>query len=120
MERYYKEKALLATENKIHTLKKNSNLIPKNIVKVILFGIGFSLYAPFFGSGKSYGRNKNSVMSLAAKNGISYLELVLYIIFGYFICCILLHYLWEFQDKSQLKKLFLRKQNLEKELEELK
>lgn len=118
MEKYYTEKALLATEYKIQTLKKRTNLILKNNIKITLFGIIFSFVAPFY-SNSDYLRNHPSVLENSLKEGIGYWELVIYILIGYSGCCILLHYLWKYQDNKELNNLFSTKQQLEKEIEKL-
>ena len=48
MQRHHKEKALLATKNKIERLENESGFFRKNFINISLCGMLFSLWAPIY------------------------------------------------------------------------
>lgn len=108
----YKRKALLATEYKIENIKNQVGYLVRNIWKVISFGIFISFWAPTYHTSVAGFRNKAALQV----SDYSYLALVVMTAFGYTACCFIGHYIWNWQDKKQLKTLIQKKEQLEKEL----
>lgn len=108
MNEYRKRKLLKATKYKIKRIHSESGFFIKNIWKVIIFGIGFSFWTPFY-----RGDHEKSILE---KEEYTYIELVLFSASVYVCFCLLGHFVWGIQDKRSLKKLIKKKEILEIEL----
>ena len=111
MLRKHKEKALLSLKYKIENLEKEAGFFRRNIIKVIFFGIGVSFWAPFY-SGQSD-------ITVMRRLGLSYSNSVIMVCSFYTFFCVLGHVVWTFQEKSKMKSLLKRKNELEKDLKKL-
>ena len=109
MSKYYKEKALLATENKIDRIKEDAGFFKRNQNKLIIVGAVIALIAPLYNRGSR---------SLQKELGMSYENSVLFIAAAYASICFLSYVLWSIQDRLKLKRLMKRKKELEEELKQ--
>ena len=112
MQRHYKEKALLATKNKIERLERESGFFRKNYINISLCGMLFALWAPSYTD--SYGK------TIAHRLEMSYWQSVLVVSIFFVIFCLLGHFVWSFQEKNQMKRLKQRKVEIEEELKQMK
>lgn len=112
------DKQLRHVNMKIKKLKKNSNFFGRNILKVILFGIGFSFIAPLYdGNDEHYtGRKRDSI--LERMDG-DYWNAVLLCAGVYLTLCLLGHFIWGIQDRQKMKHLVQRKEKIEEKLRSL-
>lgn len=108
MQRHYKEKALLATKNKIEKLTNESGFFRKNFINISLCGMLFSLWAPTYADG--YGR------TIVQRLEMSYWQSVIVVSIFFLIFCLLGHFVWSFQEKNKMKTLLQKKLELEEEL----
>ena len=109
----YKEKEIKAIDGKIKTLESNSKYFIKNIYKIFFFGILFTILGPFYSGKNNYVHNRKSAIEM---NEYSYIELNIIFASIYIIGCLILHFVWEYQDKKKLKLLKDRKMKLEHEI----
>lgn len=109
---YYKEKELRAVNGKIKTTIKGSGFLKKNLWKVIAFGIVFSIWAPTYVSGNYLSGYRTAI----GVNIYSYQGLVVFSALLYTFFCFLGHFVWKYQDQKKIKRLEVRKRQLEEEL----
>lgn len=109
---YYKEKELRAVEGKLKTTIKGSGFLLKNFWKVLVFGIAFSFFAPTYVSGNYLSGYRTAV----GMNIYSYQGLVIFSALLYTFFCFLGHFVWKYQDQKKIKRLEMRKRQLEEEL----
>lgn len=103
------QKALLATEYKIESLKDQSGFFVRNLWKVIGFGIFISFWAPSFRSGSNAFRNQSALQV----SDYGYFTLVIFTAIGYGLICFIIALAWRWQDKKQLEALMKKKAQLE-------
>ncbi|WP_394750448.1 hypothetical protein [Spongiimicrobium salis] len=108
MSRYYKEKAPLATKAKIARLHKESGFFRKNRIKIIFFGIVFSLWAPF--------HERGFEGTMRDITGMNYLKIGALSLIFYTLFCFLGHTVWTYQERQKMKALQQKKTSLEQEL----
>ncbi|MEQ6125155.1 hypothetical protein AAON49_13185 [Pseudotenacibaculum sp. MALMAid0570] len=114
MDSYYLEKRLRYLNGKIKRLEKNSNFFGKNIIKVILFGIGFSFLAPRYYQHDSYtGYTSDTIQERMDGN---YWNAVLLCAGVYISLSLLGHFIWGIQDRRKMKKLIERKRKIEEKI----
>lgn len=115
---YFAEKKLRYLNMKIRNLEKNSNFLKKEIIKVILIGITFSLLAPFYrGEEELTGRLRDSPLD---RMGGNYLNTVILAAGVYIVFCLLGHFIWGIQDRRKMKKLLEQKRIVEEKLKKSK
>jgi hypothetical protein len=111
MSNFTPEKKLRHVNSKIKQLEKNSNFLKKEIVKVILIGIIFSLLAPMYrGEEDISGSQRDSALERMDGN---YLNTVLLAAGVYISFCLLGHFIWGIQDRKKMKYLLERKSKIE-------
>lgn len=110
----YKEKHLQATLYKIENTKREQNFLLKNKWKVLLFGIGFSLWAPLYQPQSRFSQRN----SLASESEFSYVQLLVTCAIVYVVLCLLYHFVSEYQHKKRLQELTSLKNKLEQEIKE--
>jgi len=106
MTKYYKEKALLATENKIDSIKRDADFFKRNLNRFIVFGTLASFVAP------NYGKDK----PLYAELNVSYYDLVVFFVIVFASICFISYIIWKVQDRTRMRKLLKRKKELEEEI----
>lgn len=111
MLKHYKEKALLATKNKIESLKNESGYFRKNYINISLCAILFALWAPTY----SDSQGKTIMQRLE----LSYWYTVIAVSIFFLIFCLLGHFVWTFQEKNKMKELKQKKVELEEELRKM-
>ena len=109
MTRHHLEKALIAVNNKIERLDKQTGYIIKNQNKVIIIVVILSFLTPFCGT-----QDGKSIPDLLE---MSYSGTVVFIFVAISLACLLGHVIWTIQDKAQMKRLLQRKQKLEDKLD---
>ncbi len=106
MTKHYKEKALLATENKIDSIKRDADFFKRNLNRFIVFGTLASFVAP------NYGKDK----PLYAELNVSYYDLVVLFVIVFASICFISYIIWKVQDRTRMRKLLKRKKELEEEI----
>ena len=108
----YQKNRLQVYTAKIEKIEKNSGFIKKNFIKVLLFGIGFSLLLPFYsGPNNKYSNSKRD--TLLEISELDYLPFVIITFLVYAFLCFLGHIIFSYQDKRELKKLRKLKASIE-------
>ena len=118
MKKHYKEKHLQATIYKIENVKREQNFLIQHLWKVIVFGIGFSFWAPTHQPEGALMQKRDSLIESYSE--FTYCQLVILSGTTYLILCLLFHFSSMYQDKKRLRKLNALKTKLEKEISELK
>lgn len=112
MSNYNKEKELQSIKNKIDSNIKQTGFLIRNIWKVIAFGIYVSFWAPTYRSTDSIGHARKSAFEFSDLN---YYQIVLITAILYTVAYFVSHFIWSWQDRKVLKKLLLKKEELEEE-----
>ncbi len=107
----YQKNRLEVYNRKIDDIKMHSSFFKKNLIKVIVVGIGIALVAPFY-SGGSNDLSRSNSQSIMGRLGSNYFEAVLWILAVYVSFCIIGHVVFNLQDKYRIRKF----QKLKKEL----
>jgi len=102
------EKQLRHVNMKIRKLEKNSNFFGRNIVKVVLFGVGFSFLAPRYSGNSDDYMNHDRDSILEQMDG-NYWNAVLLCAGVYVSLALLGHFVWGIQDRRKMKRLLVRK-----------
>lgn len=97
----YQENRIIVYKAKIEMLKKDANYFKKNMLLFVLFGIGFSFIAPFYGQDTTYVGNSETVIE---KLDGGYLQAVLFCAAVYFTLLIIGTLVFPLQDKLRVKK----------------
>ena len=109
MSKHHVEKALIAVNNKIKRLEKQTGYVIKNQNKVIIVVTILSFLTPFCGT-----KDGKSIPDLLE---MSYSSTVVFIFVAISSACLLGHVIWTIQDKAQMKRLLHRKKKLEDKLD---
>ncbi|WP_193361489.1 hypothetical protein [Aquimarina agarivorans] len=96
----YQENRLIVYKAKIEMLKNDANYFKKNMFSFVLFGIGFSIIAPFYGQDST---NLGNSETVAEKLGGGYLQAVLFCAALYFTLLIIGTLVFPLQDKLKVK-----------------
>jgi flagellar biosynthesis protein FlhB len=114
---YTLQKRLKVINLKIKKLHKNSNFFKRNLLKVILFGIGFCLIGPFYSRYDELNISKRE--SVLEQMDGNYLYAVFLFAAIYISFSILGHITMGIQDRRSLKKLLHEKQHVEEKIKSL-
>ncbi len=110
----YQRNRLEVYSRKIEDIENHSGFFKKNLVKVIIFGVLFSLYAPtYVGEHNLRFGNSSPVMD---RIGGSYLTAVIWALCVYTSFCLLGHFVFALQDKYRIKRFQKLKKAIEEEI----
>ena len=99
----YQENRIYVYSVQITKLEGKIPLLKKQPLKVLGFGIIFSLTGPNYTGGHYYMDSETE--SIAERANMSYLSLVICFFISYVFFCLLGHIIFTYQDKLKLKKL---------------
>ncbi|GAA4270914.1 hypothetical protein U6A24_03360 [Aquimarina gracilis] len=98
----YQKNRLEVYTRKIEDIQNHSGFFKKNLLKVIIFGILFSLYVPTYTGGHKlrFGRSQ----SIMDRLGGDYFTAVIWSLCVYASFCIIGHIVFAIQDKYRIKR----------------
>lgn len=113
----YQKNRLEVYSRRLEEIKKNNGFFKKNLVKVIIFGIIFSLIAPSYNGDSTSKIRLAESESILDKMGGNYLSSVLLTLAIYTLFCIIGHIGFGIQDKMRIKKFRKLIKNIEDEIQ---
>jgi len=99
----YQENRIYVYSARIKKLEEKIPLLKKQPLKVLGFGIIFSITGPNYTGEYDYMDSERE--SIADRANMSYISLVICFFIGYVFFCLLGHVVFTYQDKLKLKKL---------------
>ncbi|NQY05626.1 MAG: hypothetical protein HRT68_05315 [Flavobacteriaceae bacterium] len=108
----YQKNRLSVINARIERLEGESGFVKKNLLKVILGGVLFSLFVPFYSS-KGSVASVHETETIIERSDMSYMEVFIYTLFFYGVLVLLGHIVFTIQEKNQLKKLLQEKEAIE-------
>jgi len=99
----YQENRILVFSAQIKKLEQKVPLLKKQPLKVLGFGILFSITGPNYSGAYDYMDTERE--SIVERANMGYINLVIYFFIGYVFFCLLGHVIFTYQDKLKLKKL---------------